>query len=95
MPHSVWYPNWQPVVYQRYTQDRLGKDKFEKGKESIDKSSIEEGDCKGRPDPERLKHFRFRVEFFGKQGWDVNSVYTLAAREGITKDMIDNAEVPS
>ena len=85
------------------TQNRLDKNRSDKNrsdknrsdKDSSDKDRSEEGDPKGEPEAERIRHFRTRADFFRRQGWDASSVYALAAREGITQEMIDGREGPS
>ena len=91
-PSDALYTDCIQDVSKPDTQDRLGKDSLEKDKDSIDKSSTEEGDRKGRAEAERIRHFRTRADFFRRQGWDASSVYALAAREGITKGMIDGTD---
>lgn len=91
-PSDALYTDCIQDVSKPDTQDRLGKDSLEKDKDRSDKSSTEEGDRKGRAEAERIRHFRTRADFFRRQGWDASSVYALAAREGITKGMIDGTD---
>lgn len=91
-PSDALYTDCIQNVSKPDTQDRLGKDSLEKDKDRSDKSSTEEGDRKGRAEAERIRHFRARADFFRRQGWDASSVYALAAREGITKGMIDGTD---
>ena len=91
-PSDALYTDCIQNVSKPDTQDRLGKDSLEKDKDRSDKSSTEEGDRKGRAEAERIRHFRTRADFFRRQGWDASSVYALAAREGITKGMIDGTD---
>lgn len=91
-PSDALYTDCIQDVSKPDTQDRLGKDSLEKDKDRSDKSSTEEGDRKGRAEAERIRHFRARADFFRRQGWDASSVYALAAREGITKEMIDGTD---
>lgn len=91
-PSDALYTDCIQDVSKPDTQDRSGKDSLEKDKDRSDKSSTEEGDRKGRAEAERIRHFRARADFFRRQGWDASSVYALAAREGITKEMIDGTD---
>lgn len=67
------------------TQIRLDKDRLDK--DSVDQSSQGESEGTGRLAPAgRIDFFKDRIRFYKEMDWDPQSWYTMAAREGITRE---------
>ena len=92
--------NGIPTVYQMDTQDRIGKDRKGKSKESIGEVSIGKEIPKRKPilltdeqKKERLLHYCQMLEAYMNRGWPEAGVFKLAQNEGITADELRAAIV--
>jgi hypothetical protein len=74
------------TVDESLTQDRIGKDSI--GKVSIDQDSIGESEGKQGPD-DKIHEWARKVKFFSVKGWDPHCMYSLAEKDGVSRDAID------
>lgn len=65
---------------------RIGKDSI--GKVSIDQDS--KGKSEGEPGPDdKIHEWARKVKFFSVKGWDPHCMYSLAEKDGVSREAID------